>query len=195
VLTEFPDKVRLVYKDFPLAHHADAQSAAEAARCAGEHGRYWDYHDLLFVAQPALSRTDLIAYASRLACRRTPSRPARERPVPRGRRRGHGRGPYGRRLEDPRPSSSMGAGSSGLSRFTRFATRYGTPSERWIARHRETRTHGRPPLASTSTPRRWPGSSVGPGVLEGALEDPDGLHKAILMRYEPAPPSATPPRW
>ena len=65
-MAEFPDKVRLVFKDFPLGFHAGALPAAEAARCAGEHGRYWEYHDLLFVAQPAFSKTDLLGYAARL---------------------------------------------------------------------------------------------------------------------------------
>jgi protein-disulfide isomerase len=66
VLAEFPGKVRLVFKDFPLSFHAGAEPAAMAARCAAEHGRYWEYHDLLFVAQPAFARSDLILYAHRL---------------------------------------------------------------------------------------------------------------------------------
>lgn len=63
---EFPDTVRLVVKDFPLRSHPNAVPAANAARCAGAQGRYWEYHDLLFVAQPAFSRDDLIGYARRL---------------------------------------------------------------------------------------------------------------------------------
>ncbi len=66
MLAVFPGKVRLVYKDFPLRFHSGAEPAAMAARCAGEHGRYWEYHDLLFVAQPAFTRADLITYAARL---------------------------------------------------------------------------------------------------------------------------------
>ena len=66
ILAEFPGKVRLVYKDFPLPSHSGALPAAEAARCAGEHGRFWEYHDLLFVAQPAFSKSDLLSYAARL---------------------------------------------------------------------------------------------------------------------------------
>src|SRR5262245_58648006 len=65
-MAEFPGKVRLVFKDFPLSFHAGAEPAAMAARCAGEHGRYWEYHDLLFVAQPAFARSDLVLYAHRL---------------------------------------------------------------------------------------------------------------------------------
>jgi len=66
VLSEFQGKVRLVFKDFPLSFHPGAEPAAMAARCAAEHGLYWEYHDLLFVAQPAFERSDLILYARRL---------------------------------------------------------------------------------------------------------------------------------
>ncbi|MDO8511596.1 MAG: thioredoxin domain-containing protein [Nanoarchaeota archaeon] len=41
-------KVKLVYRDFPLGFHANAQKAAEAAECAGEQDKYWEMHDLLF---------------------------------------------------------------------------------------------------------------------------------------------------
>src|SRR3989344_5579156 len=41
-------KVKLVYRDFPLSFHPQAQKAAEAAECAGEQGKYWEMHDLLF---------------------------------------------------------------------------------------------------------------------------------------------------
>jgi protein-disulfide isomerase len=41
-------KVKLVYKDFPLSFHPQAQKAAEAAECAGDQGKYWEMHDLLF---------------------------------------------------------------------------------------------------------------------------------------------------
>jgi protein-disulfide isomerase len=66
IQAEFPDTVRLVFKDFPLRSHPNAVPAASAARCAGVQGRYWEYHDLLFVGQPDLSRRDLIGYARRL---------------------------------------------------------------------------------------------------------------------------------
>jgi protein-disulfide isomerase len=66
ILAEYPGKVRLVFKDLPLPSHDMALPAAEAARCAGDHGRFWEYHDLLFVAQPAFAKTDLQTYAARL---------------------------------------------------------------------------------------------------------------------------------
>jgi len=56
-------KVRYVFKDFPLAFHKDAQKAAEAAHCAGEEGKYWEMHDLLFENQGSLGMDDLHRYA------------------------------------------------------------------------------------------------------------------------------------
>jgi protein-disulfide isomerase len=66
LLAEYPDSVRLVFKDFPLRSHDRAVPAALAARCAGAQGRFWEYHDLLFVAQPDFARDDLQGYARRL---------------------------------------------------------------------------------------------------------------------------------
>jgi protein-disulfide isomerase len=44
-------QVRYVVKDFPLSSHANAQVAAEAARCAGVQGGYWAMHSRLFEDQ------------------------------------------------------------------------------------------------------------------------------------------------
>ncbi len=66
MLQEFRGKVRVVHKDFPLPSHAGALPAAEAARCAGAQGVFWEYHDLLYLSAPDFSRDDLIRYAGRL---------------------------------------------------------------------------------------------------------------------------------
>ena len=66
VLTEYRGTVRLVFKDFPLPTHPLAPLAHEAARCAGAAGKYWEYHDRLFKAQPNFSRAELLRYASDL---------------------------------------------------------------------------------------------------------------------------------
>ncbi len=71
--------VRLVYKDFPLDFHDRARPAAEAARCAGGQGRFWEYHDLLFLARPTFGRdaADRLRGAARArprAVRRLPGR-------------------------------------------------------------------------------------------------------------------------
>ena len=45
-------KVKFYYRDFPLSQiHPGAQKAAEATRCAGDQGKYWEYHDLVFENQ------------------------------------------------------------------------------------------------------------------------------------------------
>ena len=41
-------KVKLIYRDFPLSSHPNAQKAAEAAECAGEQDKYYEMHDKLF---------------------------------------------------------------------------------------------------------------------------------------------------
>jgi protein-disulfide isomerase len=45
---EFGSKLSVVFKDFPLPMHAHAAKAAEAALCAGEQGKFWEYHDMIF---------------------------------------------------------------------------------------------------------------------------------------------------
>ncbi|MEK6922525.1 MAG: DsbA family protein [Nanoarchaeota archaeon] len=57
-------QVNLVYKDFPLnSIHPQAQKAAEAAQCAHDQGKFWEYHDALFQNQGALDVNSLKGYA------------------------------------------------------------------------------------------------------------------------------------
>ena len=57
-------KVRYVFRDFPLDQiHPQARKTAEAAHCAGEHGKYWEMHDLLFQNQKALAQPQLAEHA------------------------------------------------------------------------------------------------------------------------------------
>lgn len=63
----YGDKVRLVYRDFPLySIHPEAAPAAEAADCAHEQGKFWEFHDLLFSGGQKLGRETYLAYAKRL---------------------------------------------------------------------------------------------------------------------------------
>lgn len=48
-------QIRLVYHDVPLEIHKYSIEAGEAAICAGEQGKYWAYHDLLFENQGRLN--------------------------------------------------------------------------------------------------------------------------------------------
>jgi len=59
-------KVKFVYRDFPLDFHQYAEKAAEAAECAHEQGKFWEYHDKLFNNQQALDVTNLKKYAKDL---------------------------------------------------------------------------------------------------------------------------------
>jgi protein-disulfide isomerase len=65
VLEDFPEGIRIVYKNFPLPFHKDAHLAAEAALCAQAQGRFWEYHDILFENQRAMAKGDLENYARR----------------------------------------------------------------------------------------------------------------------------------
>ncbi|MDO8554036.1 MAG: DsbA family protein [Candidatus Micrarchaeota archaeon] len=44
-------KAKLYFRDYPLPFHPNAEPAAGAARCANEQGKFWEYHDKLFVSQ------------------------------------------------------------------------------------------------------------------------------------------------
>jgi len=58
-------KVRFIIHDFPLDGHPNAMPAAEAARCAGDQGKFWPMHDALF-GQPDTSRKGSIENAEAL---------------------------------------------------------------------------------------------------------------------------------
>jgi len=59
-------KVKYYFRNFPLSIHQYAQKAAEAARCADEQGRFWEYHDKLFANQQAISPENLKEWAKEL---------------------------------------------------------------------------------------------------------------------------------
>lgn len=59
--------MKLVFLDFPLESiHKQALKAAEASRCAGEQGKYWEMHNQLFANPTALEVADLVRYATTL---------------------------------------------------------------------------------------------------------------------------------
>ena len=67
LLSKYDGQVKLSYRDFPLYQaHPQAQTAAEAARCAGEQGKYWEYHDRLFENFNQLSEETLAEHAAGL---------------------------------------------------------------------------------------------------------------------------------
>ncbi len=61
-----PGKIRLVLKHLPLSIHPDSALAHQAALAAGEQGRFWEMHDLLFANQSKIKLPDLLHYAQQL---------------------------------------------------------------------------------------------------------------------------------
>lgn len=55
VLKKYPRQVKVVFKHYPLRRHTWAFPAAQAAIAAGNHGKFWEFHDLLFKSYKNLS--------------------------------------------------------------------------------------------------------------------------------------------
>lgn len=67
LLKKYNGKIKIVHKDLPLdAIHPQARQAAEAGRCAGDQGKFWEYHDKLYEHSPKLSVEALKTYAKEL---------------------------------------------------------------------------------------------------------------------------------
>jgi protein-disulfide isomerase len=64
VMANYGDKVRVVFREFPLPIHNNAPKAAEAALCANEQGKFWQMHDAMFKDQQGLSVDGLKAKAA-----------------------------------------------------------------------------------------------------------------------------------
>ncbi len=66
LMKEYPDQVKLVFKNFPLDFHKEAMIAAEASLSAGAQGKFWEMHDKNFINQKQLKIANLKAYAQEL---------------------------------------------------------------------------------------------------------------------------------
>jgi protein-disulfide isomerase len=62
VIATYGDQVRFVWRDFPIIT-AFSPEAAQAAQCAYDQDRFWDYHDLLFERGPSFRDEKLKSYA------------------------------------------------------------------------------------------------------------------------------------
>lgn len=66
IMDEYKGKVRYVFMDFPLSFHKDAKKAHEAAQCAGDQGKYFEFNRKIFDGQPKMSVDDMKQYAKEL---------------------------------------------------------------------------------------------------------------------------------
>lgn len=67
LVTKYNGQVKFAYRDFPLSSvHPQAETAAEASRCAQEQGKYWELHDAMFDDPSRLDELGLIQRAGKL---------------------------------------------------------------------------------------------------------------------------------
>jgi protein-disulfide isomerase len=67
LLERFPNRIRFVFRHFPLQEaHPHALMAAEASEAAAAQGKFWPMHDVLFQNQLHLKDKDLHRYAAGL---------------------------------------------------------------------------------------------------------------------------------
>lgn len=66
VMRQMPKDVKLIFKQFPLDSHSEAEFGAEVALAAQAQGKFWEMHDLLYAGFPDLSRRRIMSYAKDL---------------------------------------------------------------------------------------------------------------------------------
>lgn len=71
VMTDYAGNVRWVYRYFPLSFHENAQSAAEAAECAADQEKFWEYADKLVENHTALGADMYLSIAKELGLNTT----------------------------------------------------------------------------------------------------------------------------
>ena len=82
MLQKYGHRVRLVYKDMPIdGLHPQARGVAEAARCAADQGRFWEFHDKVYANPPDGSAVTLqrLRVAGRCSMWRASRRAGRSR--------------------------------------------------------------------------------------------------------------------
>jgi protein-disulfide isomerase len=66
VLKQYPENVKLVFKNFPLRNHKQAKPAATAAWAAGQQGKFWEMHDIIFANYSKLSDAKYKEFAQQI---------------------------------------------------------------------------------------------------------------------------------
>ena len=85
VLENNSDDVKVVFKNFPLRSHKFALPAAIAALAAGEQGKFWEFHDLLFENHEALNDQKIEEIAQTLGLNLDQFKKAKKNPALQGR--------------------------------------------------------------------------------------------------------------
>jgi protein-disulfide isomerase len=65
IVGTYGDKVRFVWRDFPIKS-PQSPRLAEAAHCAQDQGRFWQYHDVLYANEGRSTDADLLAFATQV---------------------------------------------------------------------------------------------------------------------------------
>ncbi len=66
ILETYSDTVKFVFRDYPIAKHPRAAFMSQAANCAGDQDKYWEYYDVLFDNPRKTSDDDMKAHAADL---------------------------------------------------------------------------------------------------------------------------------
>lgn len=66
LMAKYSDKVKLVYRDFPINNSGISTKVAEGAECAFQQGKFWEYHDMAFELQAGLSNESPVEFAEAL---------------------------------------------------------------------------------------------------------------------------------
>ncbi len=63
ILQAYPTQIKLIFKEFPLEIHSQADLAAAAAIAAQKQGKFWPMHDAMFMHSDDLSRKTILSLA------------------------------------------------------------------------------------------------------------------------------------
>ena len=63
ILKAYPNDVKLIFKQYPLDSHPQAQISAQASLAAQQQGKFWQLHDLMFANRTSLSRQAIFGWA------------------------------------------------------------------------------------------------------------------------------------
>lgn len=66
LMSTYPGKIRVIFRNRPLDSHPNAQLMHEAALAANAQGKFWEMHDLIVATPQKTSLQDLMSYAQRL---------------------------------------------------------------------------------------------------------------------------------